>query len=111
MKPAILLLVALVLGSILAESVEARGRRGRRRGRYYSTSYNVGVSFAGTDQQMCYQKAKYMHEHGIRGHVGIPIGFEGWGFGGPGCATCTPRGGMTLTGDAHYGSIRVRSWR
>ena len=101
------LLVILFLVSCFADVAHARRWR---RTRSYSTS--VSVSFGGTDQQRCYAEAKYMHENRIYRHVGAVIGsFEGFGIGGPGCATCTPNRGMTLTGDAHYGNVRVRSWR
>jgi hypothetical protein len=72
---------------------------------------------ATTDQQRCESEARYMVARNIRGHVGPVIGrFEGVGFGGYNCSTCTPRRGMALTGDARAqypdGSwCRVRSWR
>ena len=58
-----------------------------------------------------------MASRGIKGHVWGVIGrFEGVGWGGsPNCNTCTPGGGMNLTGDASArgadGWYRVRSWR
>ena len=114
MKKVCLMLLCFVLGTILADTASARGRWRRSRTTYSATVSSGGTSamYSGTDQDRAYAEAKYMHENGIRRHVGSLIGnFEGWGYGGPNCATCTPRGGMTLTGDAHYGSIRVRSWR
>jgi hypothetical protein len=73
---------------------------------------------AQTDQARCEAEARYMAERGIRGHVGPNIGgFEGVGWGySPQPATCTPRRGMRLTGDAVVRSgngsyYRVRSWR
>ena len=109
MRPAILIALALFIGSLCADSADARWRWRRSRS---SGSVSVGVTFGGTDQERCYQEAKYMSENRIYRHIGGQIGgFEGWGMGGPNCATCTPRGGMTLTGDAHFGNIRVRSWR
>ena len=108
-KKVCILLFGLLLCSLLADQADARWRWRRSRS---SGSVSGGVVFGGTDQERCYQEAKYMYENNIHRHIGGQIGgFEGWGMGGPGCATCTPRGGMTLTGDAHYGNIRVRSWR
>lgn len=73
---------------------------------------------AQTDQERCEAEARYMAARGIRGHVGPNIGgFEGVGWGySPAPATCTPRRGMRLTGDAVVRSAggsyyRVRSWR
>ncbi len=73
---------------------------------------------ATTDQQRCEAEARYMASRNIRSHVGPLIGrFEGIGWGSsPNCKTCTPRGRMSLTGDASVRCpngmwIRVRSWR
>lgn len=100
--------IALVIGLVIACCSDAEARWFRR-GRSYS-SYSV--NFSGTDQERCYQEALYMSQHKIYRHVGSVIGnFEGFGIGGPNCATCTPRGNMTLTGDAWVGGVRVRSWR
>lgn len=71
----------------------------------------------GSDQERCQAEANYMASRGIKGHVWGVIGrFEGVGWGGsPSCNTCTPSGGMNLTGDASArgsdGWYRVRSWR
>lgn len=96
---------------------EAQARPGRSYGtveRTY-TSINVGV---GDDQERCQAEANYMAANGIRGHVWGVIGrFEGVGYGSsPNCNTCTPSGGMRLTGDASARGrdgmwYRVRSWR
>lgn len=94
-----------------------------RRGYTYSTpqpaySYTGGHMDAGSDQDRCQQEADYMAAHGITGHVGSCIGrFEGVGYGSsPNCNTCSPGGGMNLTGDACAQGrngmwYRVRSWR
>lgn len=81
-------------------------------------SYTGGHMASGSDQERCQQEADYMAAHGISGHVGSTIGrFEGVGYGSsPNCNTCTPGGGMTLTGDASARGrngmwYRVRSWR
>lgn len=101
-----MLLLVVVIALSVCEDAEARWFR---RGRSYSSS---GPNFSGTDQERCYAEAAYMSQHRIFGHVGSTIGnYEGWGYGGPNCATCTPRSGMTLTGDACVGGFRVRSWR
>lgn len=109
-----LLIIVLTL-SMLVPEAEAIGRRRRRRTNNYapvSYGYNVG-----TDQARCQAEANYMAANGIRGHVwGNIAHFEGVGWGGWGCATCVPSGGMILTGDASaqsaWGEVfRVRSWR
>jgi hypothetical protein len=109
-----IVIFAIFIFSCIVET-DARGRWRRRRARTYSTSYVGGAPaeyYNCSDQRKCELEAQHMHTHGIRAHIWQNIGnFEGWGYGGPGCATCVPRGGMVLTGDAHYGSIRVRSWR
>jgi len=87
----------------------------------YSTpktySYTNNVS-SGSDQDRCQAEADYMAANNITGHVWGCIGrFEGVGYGSsPNCNTCTPGGGMTLTGDASAQGrngmwYRVRSWR
>lgn len=83
-----------------------------------SQSYAVSSSQGGSDQERCQAEANYMAANGITGHVWGTIGrFEGVGYGGsPNCNTCTPGGGMTLTGDASAQGrngmwYRVRSWR
>jgi len=113
MRKMLVMLVVVMLWSICSD-VSARGWR--RRSRYRSRSVSVGSAPAeyhtANDQRKCELEAAYMNTHGIRAHIWSNIGnYEGWGWGGPGCATCTPRRGMRLTGDAHVGSIRVRSWR
>ena len=103
----------VVVVSVLTDTADARRRRGRRNNG--STGYVGGSEVWGdakTDQEKCEAEARYMAEHGIRGHVGPLIGdFEGCGWTGPGCPTCVPGGGMRLTGDAQVGNYRVRSWR
>ena len=110
-KLKVVLLVVLVL--CVCSDVFAFGRRRNRTYSRTTTTYrSSGPSFSGTDQERAYAEARYMHENRIYRHVGGLIGhFEGFGIGGPNCATCTPRGGMTLTADAHYGNVRVRAWR
>lgn len=83
----------------------------------HSTKNNIWGA-ATTDQQRCQAEANYMAARNIRKHVGPTIGrFEGIGWGSsPNCRTCTPRRGMTLTGDAVARTangmyVRVRSWR
>jgi len=114
--------VVLVLGLGLAVSIE-RSAEGRRRWIRRRTARPVAVAVnvwgeAATDQERCEAEAAYMAANGIAAHVGPTIGnFEGFGVGGSaGCATCVPRYGMTLTGDAASQSasgrwFRVRSWR
>lgn len=73
---------------------------------------------SGSDQDRCQAEANYMAANNITGHVWGCIGrFEGVGYGSsPNCNTCTPSGGMNLTGDASAQGrngmwYRVRSWR
>ena len=107
MRSLTLILAVLLYVSLFADDASARGRWRSRTS--YSTS---SVTFGGSDQQRAYAEAKYMFEHRIYRHVGSVIGhFEGFGIGGPNCATCTPNRAMTLTADAHYGNVRVRAWR
>jgi len=101
----------ILIAILLVLSTDAHAKRYRRS---YSTNVQSWPAslYQGTDQQRAYAEAKYMHENRIYRHVGGTIGlYEGWGYGGPSCATCTPHVGMTLTADAHYGNIRVRAWR
>jgi len=104
-----LLIVVFLLGSLLCSDADAFGRRRWRQRRVSSPPaeyYNC------SDQRKCELEAAYMNAHGIRGHIWGLIGhYEGVGWGGPGCATCVPRGRMTLTGDAQAGNFRVKSWR
>jgi len=112
-KKLILILITLIIVSISVETCQARWRLIRRRVRNIVTMGTVPQSwYDANDQGKCEIEAKYMNDNGIRYHIWGNIGhYEGWGYGGPNCATCTPRKGMTLTGDAHVGNIRVRSWR
>lgn len=102
---------------VVAGVAEARPRRGYSYAPQGMT-YSYAVGHGGSDQERCQQEADYMAAHGITGHVGSTIGrFEGVGYGGsPNCNTCTPGGGMSLTGDASAQGrngmwYRVRSWR
>ena len=77
-----------------------------------------GADTSGSDQDRCQAEANHMAANNITGHVWSCIGrFEGVGYGSsPNCNTCTPGGGMTLTGDASAQGrngmwYRVRSWR
>lgn len=102
--------------------------------RYYSNNSNYSSSAPKTstytslienqelsgssDQDRCQAEANYMAANNITGHVWGCIGrFEGVGYGNsPNCNTCTPSGGMRLTGDASAQGrngmwYRVRSWR
>jgi hypothetical protein len=113
MRKLVMMLVVLMLWSICSDA-SARGRW--RRSRYRSRSVSVGSAPAEyyncSDQRKCELEAAHMNKYGIRGHIWGLIGhFEGVGWGGPGCATCVPRGRMKLTGDAQSGNFRVRSWR
>ena len=83
----------------------------------YTSSVDMG-GMGGGDQERCQAEANYMAANNITGHVWGCIGrFEGVGYGSsPNCNTCTPSGGMTLTGDASAQGrngmwYRVRSWR
>jgi hypothetical protein len=83
-----------------------------------SSSYTVNIPSASSDQERCQAEANYMAANNITGHVWGVIGsFEGVGYGSsPSCATCTPSGNMSLTGDASAQGrngmwYRVRSWR
>ena len=108
MKCRIALTCVLVL--LICGDVFAIGRRRRKSNTYRSSG--PSHLYVGTDQERCYAEAQYMSQNRIFAHVGGLIGhFEGWGYGGPNCSTCTPRNGMTLTGDASVGGFRVRSWR
>jgi hypothetical protein len=112
-------LVALMLCLFVQGVAQARPRGGYT----YSTptrtySYASDHASGGSDQERCQAEANYMAANGIRGHVWGCIGrFEGVGYGSsPNCNTCTPGGGMTLTGDASAQGrngmwYRVRSWR
>ena len=103
---------------LLAGTAHARPRRGYTYStpqRTYSYASNLQ---GGSDQDRCQAEADYMAANGITGHVGSCIGgFEGVGYGSsPNCNTCTPGGGMNLTGDASAQGrngmwYRVRSWR
>jgi len=113
-KKIALMVLAIILGSIAAETVNARWRLFRRRGGSVGTAPQAWHD--GTDQQKCQIEAQYMHDNNIHGHVFGVIGtFEGCGWGGKytNWATCTPnaRRGLVLTGDARVGNFRVRSWR
>lgn len=113
--------LSLVMVVLMVGVAEARPRRGYT----YSAPQQMTYSYTGghmdaggSDQDRCQQEADYMAAHGITGHVGSCIGrFEGVGFGSsPNCNTCTPGGGMGLTGDACAQGrngmwYRVRSWR
>lgn len=105
---------------------EARPRRGytystptvtNQPTRTYAYTADRGT-VGGSDQERCQAEANYMAANGITGHVWGVIGrFEGVGYGSsPNCNTCTPGGGMALTGDASAQGrngmwYRVRSWR
>lgn len=119
-------LLGLLLALLVADTAQARwrlfGRRYRVRG--YSSRIVVGGSEvwgnAATDQERCQAEAEYMARNQSTWHVGPTIGsFEGCGWYGSshyGTPTCTPRAGMTLTGDGaaqdvHGRWYRVRSWR
>lgn len=123
------LVLSLVLCVCVAGVAEARPRRGYT----YSGTTSAPVSsytssgsvssytssvHGGSDQDRCQAEANYMAANGITGHVWGVIGrFEGVGYGSsPNCNTCTPGGGMSLTGDASARGrngmwYRVRSWR
>lgn len=107
---------SLVLCLFVAGVAEAKPRRTYSSGAVssYTSSSSHGVS----DQERCQREADYMAANGITGHVWGVIGrFEGVGYGSsPNCNTCTPGGGMSLTGDASARGrngmwYRVRSWR
>ena len=111
MKANILIAAFFVAGLLISDICEARVFRRRR-----SVSRPVTRApqewYDSNDQGKCLIEAQYMFDNNIRGHVFGLIGrFEGCGWGGPNCSTCTPRYGMTLTGDAQVGRFRVRSWR
>lgn len=114
--------VALMLCLAVQGVAHARPRGGRT---YSSPTYSAPKTYSytsmtggGSDQERCQAEADYMAANHISGHVWGCIGrFEGVGYGSsPNCNTCTPSGGMSLTGDASaQGSngrwYRVRSWR
>lgn len=110
---------AFLLACMMVGVAHARPRRGYTYSQPQRTySYTGAVMTGGSDQERCQQEADYMAANGITGHVGSCIGrFEGVGYGGsPNCNTCTPGGGMSLTGDASAQGrngmwYRVRSWR
>lgn len=117
-------LVALISCLVLQSVAHARPRRGYTYSTpTYSTSNSKTYSYtsslhSGSDQERCQAEADYMAANGITGHVWGVIGrFEGVGYGSsPNCNTCTPGGGMSLTGDASAQGrngmwYRVRSWR
>ena len=116
-------LVALVFCVALQSVAHARPRRGYTYSApTYSApktySYTSSVMSGSSDQERCQAEANYMAANGITGHVWGVIGrFEGVGYGSsPNCNTCTPSGGMSLTGDASAQGrngmwYRVRSWR
>lgn len=114
------IVLALLILLVFSSVADARWRLfGRRRGRTYST-YATAIDYgdAKTDQERCEVEAAYQAANYAYYHVGYNLGnFEGWGTGySPNCATCTPRGGMTLTGDASCQAangqwFRVRCWR
>jgi len=87
-------------------------------GKVYSYTNSIPDSQGNSDQERCQAEANYMAANNITGHVWSCIGrFEGIGYGSsPNCNTCTPSGGMNLTGDASAQGrngmwYRVRSWR
>ena len=108
-------LIVCLLSVLMVSDVFAIGRRRTRTYSRTTTTYRSSGPaslYSGTDQERCYAEALYMSQHRIFAHVGATIGaYEGWGYGGPNCDTCVPRGNMTCTGDACVGGFRVRSWR
>lgn len=110
---AVVTLLVLLMGSP-AFAIGRRGgikRLGRRSGGVVINNAPAEY-YEATDQRKCELEAAYKAAHGITGHIWSNIGnFEGVGWGGTGCATCTPKWAMTLTGDAQIGNYRVRSWR
>ncbi len=114
-KIVLILVVAFLIGHIIADTCKARWRPFRRISRSVSrigTVLSPQAWHDANDQGKCEIEAQYMHDHNIHGHVFGLIGiFEGCGWGGTNCTTCTPRRRMTLTGDAQVGRFRVRSWR
>ena len=117
------LVFSLVLCVCLAGVAEARPRRVYSQSSGTVSSHTSSVSsytssHGGSDQERCQREADYMAANNITGHVWGVIGrFEGVGYGSsPNCSTCTPGGGMSLTGDASAQGrngmwYRVRSWR
>lgn len=113
-------ITALAFCLILQGAAHARPRRGYTYTNQAmpSYSYTSSHSSSGSDQERCQAEANYMAANNITGHVWGCIGsFEGVGYGSsPNCNTCTPSGGMNLTGDASAQGrngmwYRVRSWR
>ncbi len=118
--------LAFAFVALFASSVYAKPRY-RTSNRSYSMpvvsnekaySYTNSTDNTMSDQSRCQAEADYMAANNITGHVWGCIGrFEGVGYGSsPNCNTCTPSGGMTLTGDASAQGrngmwYRVRSWR
>lgn len=120
--------ITVLMICLLCSVAEARPRRSYSSGRSYSNTYNQPTrtytytsnqaAAGASDQERCQAEANYMAANSITGHVWSCIGnFEGVGYGSsPNCNTCTPSGGMTLTGDASAQGkngmwYRVRSWR
>lgn len=126
------LLICLAIG-LLCSDAHARPRYRNSSIPTYSKNYSIptysdqnlskNYSYTsslegGSDQDRCQAEANHMAANNITGHVWGCIGrFEGVGYGSsPNCQTCTPGGGMTLTGDASAQGrngmwYRVRSWR
>lgn len=111
---------ALALAVLCVGEAHARPRRTYSAPSQPATvsAYTSSHMAVGSDQDRCQAEADYMASRGITGHVWGVIGrFEGVGYGSsPNCNTCTPGGGMMLTGDASAQGrngmwYRVRSWR
>ena len=119
------LFFACFILSVYSTEVFARPRYYRTNNNYVPAtsqdktySYTSNVGNGSSDQDRCQAEADYMAANNITGHVWGCIGsFEGVGYGSsPNCNTCTPSGGMALTGDASAQGrngkwYRVRSWR
>ena len=113
MRPIVLVIVAFLIGLVLADVAQAKRRR-------LSRPPVTAAMTTGTYQERAQAEANYMADHNHAGHVGRCIAtFEGVGYNStsPNCNTCTPgrRRGLTLVADAVAQSsagryYRVRAW-
>ena len=114
------ILLAIVVSATEVNAFRLFRRRSSGGNNYSSSSVNPGSTY----------QAQAQYKANLLAKLGTPVGngsshrvsalvgsFEGVGWGAKNCATCTPRGRMTLVADAVAWSTvrnrwyRVRAWR